>query len=131
MKLVIDTSAVLGVLLNQGPKEWLIDCAMGATLIAPSSLHWEIGNALSGLIKRKKIEERTALAAIEAYQQIPIQFVDVDLKATIALVREHQIYAYDAYMISCAKQHRVALLSLDKALIEVAKKENIRTLEAA
>jgi predicted nucleic acid-binding protein len=131
MKLVIDTSAVLGVLLNQGPKEWLVECAQGASLMAPSSLHCEIGNALSGLLKRKKLDEKVALAAIDAYQQIPIQFVDVDLKAAIALVREHQIYAYDAYMISCAKQYRVALLSLDKALLEVAKKENIRTLEDA
>ena len=130
MKLVVDASAILGVLLNQGPKEWLVISTTGATLIAPASLHWEIGNALSSLMKRKKITEKEANAVLDAYSKIPIQFVDADLKASLALVNKHSIYAYDAYMLVCAKHFKIPIVSLDKALIEVAKTEHIRVLEA-
>ena len=130
MKLVVDTSAILGVLLNQGPKEWLVASTTGATLIAPASLHWEIGNALSSLVKRKKVTEKEVDFVLEEYSKIPIQFVDADLKTSLALVSKHSIYAYDAYMLVCAKQFKVPLLSLDKGLMEVAKKEHVRFLEA-
>ena len=39
------------------------------------------------------------------------------------------IYAYDAYFVACAKQYKSALLTLDKGLVAVAKKESIRVLE--
>jgi predicted nucleic acid-binding protein len=129
MKIVVDTSAILGVLLNQGAKEWLVASTAGATLIAPASLHWEIGNALSSLIKRKKITEKDVDFILDAYSKIPIQFVEVDLKATLAMVIKHSIYAYDAYMLVCAKQFKIPLVSLDKGLVEVAKKEHVRILE--
>ena len=102
----------------------------GATLIAPASLHWEIGNALSSLVKRKKVTEKEVDFVLEEYSKIPIQFVDADLKTSLALVSKHSIYAYDAYMLVCAKQFKVPLLSLDKGLMEVAKKEHVRFLEA-
>lgn len=130
MRLVIDTSAILGVLLNQGPKEWLVANTARATLIAPASLPWEIGNALSSLMKRKKINEKEADFVLDSYSKIPIQFVDVDLKASLALVSKHSIYAYDAYLIVCAKHFKIPLVSLDNGLVEVAKKEHVRVLEA-
>jgi predicted nucleic acid-binding protein len=130
MKIVVDTSAILGVLLNQGQKEWLVASTTGATLIAPASLHWEIGNALSSLLKRKKITEKEADIVLDAYSKIPIQFVEADLKTSLALVSKHSIYAYDAYMLVCAKQFKIPLISLDRGLVEVAKKEHVRVLEA-
>jgi predicted nucleic acid-binding protein len=129
MRIVVDTSAVLGVLLNQGPKDHLVSRTAGSTLIAPVSLHWEMGNALSSLMKRKKISEKEAGAVLEEYAKIPIQFVEVDLKAALAVVGRHSIYAYDAYMVVCAKDFKIPLLSLDNGLLEVAKKEHVRILE--
>jgi predicted nucleic acid-binding protein len=67
---------------------------------------------------------------LDAYAKIPIQFVDTDLKSALALVSKHSIYAYDAYMLVCAKHFKIPLVSLDKGLVEVAKKEHIRVLEA-
>lgn len=129
MRLVVDTSAVLGVLLNLESKPYLVTKTLGATLIAPTSLHWEIGNALSSLLKRKKLSLKEADLVLDEYGKIPIQFVDVDLKATMAIVNKHLIYAYDAYMVSCAKQYRLPLLTLDNGLRQVARKEHVRLLE--
>lgn len=129
MRVVVDTSAILGVLLNQGPKSFLISMTGGATLIAPASLHWEIGNALSSMVKRKNLTPKEADQVLDEYGKIPIQFVDVDLKAAMALVSKHLIYAYDAYMVSCAMHFKLPILTLDKGLKEVAKKERVQTLE--
>lgn len=129
MRIVIDTSALLGVLLNQGPKEEIVDKTQGATLIAPQSLHWEVGNALSSLLKRKKLTLPEALEVIEEYSRVPLQFAEIDLKAALEISGRNSIYAYDAYMIECAQRYKLPLLSLDKGLLEAAKREKVRILE--
>ena len=129
MRILVDTSAILGVLLNEGSKEGIVAKTKGASLIAPASIHWEIGNAVSSLIKRKKLSGRIALQLIEEYQKIPIQYLDVDLKETISVIEKHGIYAYDAYMVVCAKRYRLPLLTLDTGLIYVARMEKIRIVE--
>jgi len=80
-------------------------------------------------MKRKKLTEKEASLVLDGYSRIPIQFADVDLKASLALVNKHSIYAYDAYMIVCAKHFKAPLISLDRGLVEVAKKEHVRVLE--
>lgn len=126
---MLDISALLAVLLNQGPKSEIISKTTGNSLIVPASLHWELGNALSSLFKRRKISPGEAEKVVDEYRRIPLQFVDIDLKAAVKLAHDHSVYAYDAYMILCAKQHRVPILSLDNALIEVARREKIRVVE--
>jgi predicted nucleic acid-binding protein len=129
MRIVVDASAILCVLLNQGPKESVVARTAGATLVAPGSLPWEIGNALSSLMKRRKITEKEAAEAIDDYMKIPIQIEDIDLKMVMSLVKKHLIYAYDGYMILCARNFKIPLLTLDAGMIAVAQKENVRILE--
>lgn len=129
MRIVIDASAILCVLLNQEQRNRIVSLTVGATLIAPGSLHWEIGNALSALIKRKKVTEKEAVTAIEEYLKIPVQFEDMDLKSVMQVVQRHRIYAYDGYMISCAKNFKIPLLTLDHGMALVAEKEKIKVLE--
>ena len=64
MALVVDTSVILAVVLNEPTKAVLIRLTTGADLIAPLSLHWEIGNALSAMLKRKRITEAEAQQAL-------------------------------------------------------------------
>lgn len=129
MRIVVDASAILSVLLNQEQRERIVELTVGATLIAPGSLHWEIGNALSSLMKRRKLAEKDALLALEDYVRIPIQFEHVDLKSVLPMVQRHMIYAYDAYMIVCAKSFRIPLLTLDGGMAAVADKEKVKVLE--
>ena len=129
MRIVIDASAILAVLLNQEQRDSIVGLTVGATLIAPGSLHWEIGNALSSLMKRKKLGEKDALIALDDYSRIPIQFEHVDLKSVLPIVQKHLIYAYDAYMIFCAKSFRIPLLTLGNGMAAVAEKEKVKVLE--
>ena len=67
-------------------------------MIAPRSVHWEIGNAFSAMLKRERIKIEQALQAVKLYRRIPIRFVDVELEETIEIADAVGIYAYDAYL---------------------------------
>jgi len=64
MKITIDTSTILAVVLNEPEKHQLIEITKDAHLIAPMSLHWEIGNALSLMFKKNVLIIRMPLRYI-------------------------------------------------------------------
>jgi predicted nucleic acid-binding protein len=129
MLLVVDTSVILAVLLNEPTKPELIRLTAGAELVAPLSLHWEIGNALSAMIKRKRLSLPEALQALSEYQKIPIRFLDVPLDESVQVVHQHQIYAYDAYFIVTARQQSCPLITLDSGLQTAARAAQITLVE--
>ena len=103
MPCVIDTSAILAVLLSEPERAALIRATKGAELVAPASVHWEIGNALSAALRRRRLTLAQAQQALTAYAAIAIRFVDVDLALSVDLADEHGMYAYDAYLLTCAQ----------------------------
>ena len=129
MNLVIDTSIIISVLVNEKHKEKLIDITRDANLIAPSSVHWEIGNAFSAMFKRKQITLKQAKSLLNDYKRIPIRFSDVELDKSLDLAKSSGLYAYDAYVIICALKHNCPLVSLDKGLIRAASKSGATILE--
>lgn len=120
MTYVVDTSVIVAVLLSEPERAALIRVTRGTDLLAPASVHWEIGNALSAALKRKRLTLAQGQRALTAYAAIPIRFVDVDLALSLELAAEHALYAYDAYLLTCALQHRSPLLTLDAALARTA-----------
>jgi predicted nucleic acid-binding protein len=128
---VIDTSAVVAVITDAPEKASLIRLTGDAALVAPSSVHWEVGNAFSAMMRRGRLTSESAARAIEIYQSIPIRFVDVDLTASLMIAAEHRLYAYDAYLIECSRARRAALLTLDRALARVAARMAIEVVEVA
>jgi predicted nucleic acid-binding protein len=131
MEIVVDASVLIAVITNEDEKEKLVAMTNEATLIAPLSVHWEIGNAFSSLIKRKRVTIDEALQAIEIYLQIPVRFVEVELTESLELADELGLYAYDAYLLRSAEKYRFPLLTLDARLIRAAKERKIQVLEVA
>ena len=129
MDIVTDTSAILAVVLNEAEKPAVIQQTQGAFLYAPRSLSWEVGNALSSLLKRGKLSLSEATVAVREYQQMPITFADVDLIQALTIAHAYNIYAYDAYMIACAKSLQIPLISLDKGLIRVASLAGVSVIQ--
>jgi predicted nucleic acid-binding protein len=129
MDIVIDTSALLAVVGNEPEKPALIRLTAGATLVAPHSVHWEVGNAFSAMFKRKITTLATAQQALAAYHRIAIRFVDVSLEQAVDLSSRLGIYAYDAYLIACAVNQKSVLLSLDGGLCTQAKRVGVQVLE--
>jgi predicted nucleic acid-binding protein len=93
MEFIIDASALIAVIANGPEKEHLITLTTGALLIAPSSVHWEIGNAFSAMLRRKRITIQEAIQAIRVYATIPIRFVDIELAEAVQLAGQYRLYS--------------------------------------
>ena len=129
MKCVVDTSIIIAVITNEEHKQSIISATKDVDLIAPGSLHWEIGNALSAMLKRNRITYSQCLSALKAYSYIPIQEKDIALADVLGLAGQFKIYAYDAYMLACSQKYHASMLSLDKGLISVAQQLGLPILE--
>ena len=129
MEIVIDTSALLAVVGLEPERAELIRLTKGAALVAPSSIHWEVGNALSAMFKRRAVELDDALRVLDAYAAIPIRLVDPSLHQAVRLSQQLNIYAYDAYVIACAINQRAPILSLDNVLKNRSRSLKIEILE--
>ncbi len=129
MHIVVDASVIIAVIADEPEKNTLIRLTKGADLVAPRSIHWEIGNAFSAMFKRKRVTLEQALKAITAYRKIPIRYVDVDLEQTLEIANALDIYAYDAYLIRCALKYRFPLISLDRNLVRSAQRMKAKVIE--
>jgi predicted nucleic acid-binding protein len=92
-------------------------------------LPYEIGNALSSLLRRKVLSVEQLPAAWDAVQSIPVELLSIDVRSSLDLAARFGLYAYDAYFLQCAASERCPLLSLDKRVKSVAPELGIRILE--
>ncbi|MCK5802976.1 MAG: type II toxin-antitoxin system VapC family toxin [Lentisphaeria bacterium] len=129
MESVVDASVLVAVLMNEPEKPRIIELTSDADLVAPGCVPWEIGNALSAMLKRGRLSVDVARLMFAAFEGIPIRYVPVEFGNALQLSGDHQIYAYDAYYLDCAHRHRVPLLTLDKRLRQIAAKLGIATPE--
>ncbi len=70
-----------------------------------------------------------ARLAIRSYEQMQIRFMDVDLEKSLELSEQMDIYAYDAYILVCASDLGLPLLTLDNRMAIVASQIGVLTLE--
>ena len=129
MTLVVDASILLAVLMSEPERAKIIELTKGVDLIAPASVHWEIGNALSSMLKRGRMTLVQAESLLKNYEKIPIRFVEVSLHESIRISADRKIYAYDAFLIACARDQRCKLISLDKALLQASRDSGIQVVE--
>ena len=129
MYITIDTSALIAVIGNEPPKWAIVDVTTGCSLYAPTSVHWEIGNAFSAMFKKGALDIASAKLALEAYEEISIRFIDISLEHSLELSSALGIYAYDAYLLQCAREMSAPLLTLDKSLQHHARTLGVQLLE--
>ncbi len=129
MNIIADTNIFLAVALNEPEKNRIIRLTGSLSIVAPEILPYEIGNALSAMIKRHKLTGDEALKAAIATKGIPVQLVNVDVQASLRIAIEHNIYAYDAYFLQCARIYSHPLLTLDRRMMQVANQLGITLLE--
>lgn len=63
MKIIADTNTFLAVVLNEPEKSEIIRLTTGYDLVAPLILPFEIGNALSAMLKRRRLNSDEVLSA--------------------------------------------------------------------
>lgn len=116
MDIVIDTSALLAVIVAEPERDQIIAAATGNALIGPGSIPWEVGNAFSAMFKQRRLELAEAQCGLRIFGTIPLRYVEVDMENALALAARLSIYAYDAYFLDCALRHAASLLTIDGPL---------------
>lgn len=129
MNIIADTNIFLAVALNEPEKQSIIKITSEALLIAPESLPFEIGNALSAMIKRRQVTEQEALAAEKLTQAIQVRLIPIEIQSCLQLAIKTNIYAYDAYFLRCAMSLGSPLLTLDRRMRQVAEEMGIEVLQ--
>jgi len=129
MKIIADTNTFLAVALNEPEKDRIIRLTEGHDLIAPDVLPFEVGNALTAMMKKNALKKEEVAIAWEAVQQIPVDLRHTEIKSALKLAIEHNIYTYDAYFLECAGNLRSPLLTLDLGMKRVAREIGITILE--
>ena len=129
MDIVIDTSALLAVIVAEPERDKIVKLTSGHTLVGPGSIPWEIGNAFSAMLKQKRLGLVEAQQGVKIFNSIPLRLVRVDLNNAISIAYETKTYAYDAYFLDCAVRHAVPLLTLDRALERAALKLGVKFME--
>lgn len=127
--IVIDTSAILAVLLAEPAKQAVVDATMGTVVCAPASLRWELGNAATAGVKRRRLTPERARQLIIDFEQVTIRELAVDVGRAVDLGLELGIYAYDAYILEASRASGFPLLALDGPIRRNARKLGLSLVE--
>ncbi|MBW6484670.1 MAG: type II toxin-antitoxin system VapC family toxin [Syntrophobacterales bacterium] len=129
MKIIADTNTFIAVALNEPERHRIIRLTEGHELIAPDVLPFEIGNALTAMMKKNTLQKEEVLSAWGAIQQIPVDLRPTDIESALSIAIQFKLYAYDAYFLQCAKDLHSPLLTLDIAMQRTARELGITVLE--
>lgn len=129
MEITVDTSVIIAVILNEPSKPKLLEQTRDAELVSAPTLPWQVGNSLAALFQRCCIDLDQAKGALRSFREIPVRLAEIDLGTSVEMAKEQGIYAYDAYMLECARKYRTPLLSLDGPQRQVAIELGIEVLE--
>ncbi len=129
MDIVIDTSALIAVIVAEPEREKIVEATTGHSLIGPGCIPWEVGNAFSTMLKQRRIRLADARRALNIFDGVPLRYVSVDMGNALRLAGKTGMYAYDAYFLDCASRHAAPLLTLDRPLRLAAGKIGLELLE--
>lgn len=129
MKIVADTNTFLAVALEEPEKASIIRLTHGHGLVSPEVLPFEIGNALSALLKRRVLRPKELQTVWDAIERIPVELRRIEIRSALEIAAKFAIYAYDAYFLECALSFNLPLLTLDDRMKTLARELNLVLVE--
>lgn len=129
MRIIADTNTFLAVVLYEPERDEIIRLTLDHELFEPDVLPFEIGNALSSMLKRRRIGSNELIDIWDATQKIPVDLRSIDIRKALEIASQFNIYAYDARFLTCAISLRCPLITLDSRMNEVAKVLGIPIME--
>ena len=111
------------------PPHLVVEATMGSVVCAPASLRWEVGNAATAGVKRRRLTPERARQLLVDFEQVTIRELAIDLRRPVDLGLELGIYAYDAYILEAARSTGFPLLALDGPIRRNAKKLGLSLVE--
>ena len=129
MDLLIDANILLAVILNEPEKERIVELTAEAKIVAPEMIPYEIGNALSAMMKRHRLTQEQVQITFKIFEAIPIRLEQVNIADALGLSHRFCIYAYDAYYLEVARRLHIPLLTLDRQMKNIGHSLKIELLE--
>lgn len=129
MEIVADASTFLAVVLDEADRNWVIEKTAGCSAVSPEVLPYEIGNALIAVRRKGRLNDREILRAFDISQRIAVRLVPVKIHDAMKIAIRFNIYVYDAYYLQCCLENKLALLSLDGRMCDIAKSLGIKVVE--
>lgn len=129
MKIIADTNTFIAVALNEPEKDNIIQLTEGCDLAAPDVLPFEIGNALTAMMKKGTLKSDEIQPSWEIIQHIPVELRRIDIKSALSIATTFNIYAYDAYFLECAGSLKCPIITLDQGMQKIAREMGILVLE--
>jgi predicted nucleic acid-binding protein len=129
-----DQKIILKWRLRSSGRSWnqahhIIQITEGCDLAAPDVLPFEIGNALTAMMKKGTLHSDEIQISWEFIQQIPVELKRIDIKSALNIAATFNIYAYDAYFLECAGSLKCPLITLDQGIQRIAQEIGILVLE--
>ncbi len=129
MEIVLDTSVIIALIASEAERNTIIEKIDGKDFICPESVMAEIGNAISAMFKRNRITLEAGKELINAFQNMKIKLLPMNLTRSIEICDKYNIYAYDSYALECAERLKSDLATLDKRMKDVASELKISIVE--
>jgi len=126
---VVDANIFLAVILNEPEKQAIINNTRGIELISPEVLPYEIGNALTAMLMRKRLNREQIIKCFDTFNLIPLHLEHVIIARALDIACMFNIYAYDAYYLELTERLKIPLLTLDNQMKTIAKTLNIKLIE--
>jgi predicted nucleic acid-binding protein len=119
-KCVIDASFVLAHLLGEGDplvESTILDYVGGSvSLIAPEIINYEVGNALSSALSRKRVSLSQCKELYSDFLDLSVEIVQVEYIMTQEVSLKEKLSFYDAAYLALSKKLGLKLLTLDRRL---------------
>jgi len=120
--MIADASVILAAFFpdeNQPQAQMLLrEHAMGRVRVAaPALLFYELTNAVTLAVRRRRIGETDAQAILESVEGLGIELLPVDWRRTLAMALQFGCTAYDAAYLAAADALGEPLLTNDRRLI--------------
>jgi predicted nucleic acid-binding protein len=116
--MVVDCSALAGVLFQEPWMDQAVQRLSGHRLCAPHLLQAEICSV--AVKKARQGATEAAAEGLAQWQNVAVELTDFDVQQTFELARRYQLSAYDASYLWLADQLRCPLATFDAKLAAAA-----------
>lgn len=113
---VVDASALIAAIFEEPEGAAVVERLGGARLGAPSLLRYEVANVAPMKMRRHPEQAHLLQLAYRKSLLVPIELVDIDRAAVLALAQRRTLTACDAAYVRLALLRGVELVSLDKRM---------------
>jgi predicted nucleic acid-binding protein len=91
MEIVIDTSALIAVIVDEPEREMIIHLTNGCSLMGPGSIPWEVGNPFSAMFKQDRLTIEETQKSLAIFEEIPLRYINVDYVNALKISRQNNL----------------------------------------